>query len=110
MIKKISGNVPTKPGSLRSTSSVKLRLSVSRKPGSSRSTSSGEARIPSVYSICYKIFLLAFCCFFFREILLNCILGLMSPFICFISLQIVLDGCILGAISGSTYVTSVDVI
>ena len=34
----------------------------------------------------------------------------MSPFVCFISFQIFLDSYILGAISGSTYVTFVDVI
>ena len=66
-------------------------------------------KIPSVYSICYKIFLWVFCYFVQRNIN-NCILELMCSLVCFISFEIFLDGCILGAVSGSTYVTFVDVI
>ena len=65
-------------------------------------------KMPSVYSICYKIFLWGFCYFVQRNIN-NCMLDLMWPLICFISFQIFPDGCILGTVSGSTYVTFVDV-
>ena len=34
----------------------------------------------------------------------------MCSLVCFISFPIFLDGCILGAISGKTYVTFVDII
>ena len=64
-------------------------------------------KIPSVYSICYKIFLWGFC-YFVQGNINNCILDLMWTLIFFISFQIFLYGCILGAISGSTYVTFVD--
>ena len=40
----------------------------------------------------------------------NCIFDLMWLLICFIGFQFFLVGCILGAISGSTYLTFVDVI
>ena len=66
-------------------------------------------KMPSVYSICYKIFLWRFCYFVQRNIKKR-ILDLMCSLVYFISFQIFLDGCILGAISGSTYVTFVNVI
>ena len=66
-------------------------------------------RMPSVYSICYKIFLWRFC-YFVQNNIYNWILDLMCFLVYFISFQIFLGGCILGDISGSTYVSFVDVI